>query len=302
MIFEEFLSEIRGSMEQYDSAGLIDKMTVHNLVIDGLNTFGVLPTIRTEAIINIKNNSGKLPATFKSLYSAVKCEPYKCTIEEDQAENILQDFYFFKVRELKNEDWNFCNPCDIEETETCVVEKVYLHNNIRANFYYNNVKPIKLKLATHVKRTKCDKDCINFNTNDALDEISIQNKTLYTNFKEGKVFMIFNGYEEDEDGFIDIPETEEGNLMKYLVAYVKKRIIERIMTNSDNNTNEQFLYSIYDRDENLYQAKASGEMKLKKVLASMDNYRRKIKREFAVYDFGNYSHNYQKNKIEFIVL
>jgi hypothetical protein len=305
MTFDEFLSDIKSSMEQYDSAGLIDDLSVYNLVIEGLNTFNMLPTRKMETVVSIKNNAGKLPDGFKSLYSAIKCEPYKCIIEpdENQGENMLQNFYQYKVRELKNTDWNFCNPCDMEETETCVVEKVYLYNNTRANFYYHNLSPIKLKLTPNVKRTKCDKECLNFSIYSSPHEISINNKTLYANFKEGNIFMVYNGYEEDEDGFLIIPETDEGNLDKYLKAYVKKKIIEKVLINSDNTTNEQFLYSIFERDENLYLAKAMGEMKLKRVLASMNNYKKRVKKEFSVYNFGNFScNNHYTNKIEFIVV
>lgn len=304
MLFSEFLAEIKSSMRQYASAGLIDDLSVHAWLIDGLNKFNMLPTIKIEAILSVKNNSVKLPDGFKSLYSAIKCEPYVCTIEPDENEgqHILQDFYFYKVRELKNEDWNFCNPCEIEETESCVVEKQYLYNGTKANFYYKDLQNLKLKLTPHVKRTLCDKNCLNLSIHDAPYEISINNKTLYTNFKEGNIFLIYNGYEEDEGGKVIIPETDEGNLYQYLLAYVKKQIILDLLTNSDNTTNEQFLFGIFERDENKYLPQAMGEIKMKRVLASMDNYKRKIKKEFAVYDYGKYSHNHIGNRTEFIVL
>jgi hypothetical protein len=302
MLFNEFLADIKSSMKQYASAGLIDDLSVHNWIIEGLNNFNILPTIKVEAVINVKDNSAKLPAGFKTLYSAIKCEPYVCTIEKEESKDVLQDFYFYKVRELKNTDWNFCDPCELEETESCVVEKVYLHNGTKANFYYNNVQDLKLKLTPHVKRTKCDKDCVNFSVYDAPNEISIQNKTIYTNFKEGSIFMVYNGYEEDEEGFIIIPETEEGHLNKYLQAYVKKQIIFELLTNSDNTTNEQFLFGVLERDETIFFAKASGEMKMKRVLGSIDNYKKKIKRQFSVYDFGRYTHNHSGHRTEFIVL
>jgi hypothetical protein len=304
MLFSEFLSEIKGSMKQYASAGLIDDLSVYTWLIDGLNTFNILPTIKIETILNVKNNSVKLPDGFKSLYSAIKCEPYACTVEPEEGKHVLQDFYFYKVRELKNTDWNFCEPCDLEETESCVVEKLYLYDGrTKANFYYKNLENLKLKLTPHVKRNQCDKECLNFSIYDAPYEISINNKTLYTNFNEGNIFMIYNGYEEDEEGFLIIPETQEGNLHKYLMAYVKKQIILDLLTNSDNTTNEQFLYSIFERDESMYLAKAMGEIKMKRVLGSIDNYKKKIKKQFSVYDYGRYTYNnLNHNRIEFIVV
>ena len=303
MLFNEFLSEIKSSMKQYDSAGLIDDLSVYNWLIDGLNDFNMLPTIKIETVLSVKNNVARLPEGFKTLYSAVKCEPYACTVEEEEGKHVLQNFYFYKVRELKNEDWNFCDPCEIEESDSCVVEKLYLYDGrAKANFYYNNLQDIKLNLTPYVKRTKCDKECVNFSVHDARNEISINNKTIYTNFKEGNIFMVYNGYEEDEDGFLIIPDTQEGNLIKYLKSYVKKQIIFELLTNSDNTTNEQFLFQVFERDTNLYFAKAMGEIKMKRILGSIGSYKKKIKKEFAVYDYGRYSHNHLRNRIEFIVV
>lgn len=300
MTFNEFSAAIKGSMEQYNSAGLIDDLSIYNWMIEGMNEFSTLPTIRIEYIINVRNNKGTLPDGFKSLYSAVKCEPYACTIDEDKPVDVLQDIYHYKVRELKNEDWNFCNPCDIQETDTCVVEKVYFHNGTRGNFYYNNLEPLKLRLTSHTRKSKCDSNCLNFSVNNAQNEISINEKTIYTNFKEGSVFIVYNGYEEDEDGFIMIPESKEDNLFKFLRAYVKREIIRKILENSDNTTNEQFLFSLYDSDVKLYQPKVSGSLKMKKILGGINHYNNKINKEFGVYNFGSFSHN-QSNRIDFLV-
>lgn len=300
MLFEEFISEVKESLKQYDSAGLIDDLTVYNNVIDGLNTFGILNTIRIEEIININDGKGKLPDNFKSLYSAMKCEPLVCTIDRTEPD-VLDEIYYYKVRELKNEDWNFCNPCDITETESCIVEKTFLHNNIRANFYYKNLGHVKLKLTPFVKRNKCDDKCENFTIYNSEHEISINNKTLYTNFKKGKIFIIYNGYEEDEDGYVIIPDSKEGNIIKYLKALIKRKIIEDLLINSDNTTNEQFLYQMFMQEEQNFLTKAMGEIKMSKILAGVENYKKKIKREFEVYDFdkNNYTN---RNRIEFIVV
>lgn len=135
----------------------------------------------------------------------------------------------------------------------------------------------------------CEKDCPNLREVESPYEISINNKTIYTNFKEGTIFLVYNGLEEDEDGFLIIPETDtdEQWLNRYLLAKIKRMIIERILTNSDNNTNEQFLYKMYFEEEQNTYPKAMGELKMKKVMMGLNNYRRKIKKEFSVYNFGS---------------
>ena len=67
--FSNFLAEIKRSFRQYDSANLINDMDVYEWVIQGLNALNILPTIRIETILNIKNNKAKLPDGFKSIYN-----------------------------------------------------------------------------------------------------------------------------------------------------------------------------------------------------------------------------------------
>ena len=55
MTFNEFLSEFKNSMKQYDRSNLIDDITVYTWVLDGISHFGLMPTINIEKIINIKN-------------------------------------------------------------------------------------------------------------------------------------------------------------------------------------------------------------------------------------------------------
>lgn len=300
MTFEEFSAEIKSMMPQYVSAGLVDDMSIYGYMLEGLSEISILPTIRIETIINIKNNKGKLPDGFKSLYSAIKCEPYVMTTDQEEPKDILQEIYTYKVRETNNKSWSTCDPCDVVETDSCVVEKVYLHNGTRANLYYNNLQPIKLKLTPYIKKTKCDKECKNFNQQ-SPHEISINNKYVYTNFKEGNIYMIYNGYEEDDEGFVMIPETTENNLLKFLKAFVIREFLRAMFRSSDNTTNEQFLYGIYNQDVIDYKPRATGELKMAKILPNMKNYARKIKREFEVYNFGTYNHN-RGNRIDFIVL
>lgn len=299
MLFSEFLADIKSSMQQYDSAGLLDDISIYDWMIDGLNELSILPTIKIETILSVKNGKAELPDGFKSLYSAIKCEPYVMTVD-DNSGDILQDIYYYKVKERDVKEWNVCNPCDINEKESCVVEKIYLHNGLRANRYYNNLYPLRLKLTPYVKRVVCDKRCKNFGVESPY-EISINRKTLYTNFKEGNILLTYNGYEEDDDGFVIIPETFENHIIKYLRAYVSREIIKRMFLNSDNTTNEQMLFQMFDADVKTYFPKVLGEIKMQRVMNNIGNYSRKIMREISVYDFGKYSTSHG-DRVGFLVV
>ena len=257
-------------------------------MLDGISELSIIPTILIQKLVNVKNGKAQLPQGFKKLVSAVKCEPWVFTPEEDCSEDILQDIYYYKVREIKDQTWNVCNPCEVEEKETCVVEKVYFHNGLKGSFRYRNLEPLKLNLTTHVKRTVCDKDCPNLNVKRAKNEISINQNTLYANFQEGSIVLTYRGLEEDDEGFIIIPETIENNIFKFLKAYVQRGIIRKLFYNSDNTTNEQFLYQMFDRDVQEYRVKAIGEFKMGAVMRELRS--------------GQYSKALAKEKLSFINL
>lgn len=301
MFFEEFLSEIKSNLQSHVSSGLIDDSQIYSLMLDGLSELSIMPTIRIETILDVKNNKVKLPDGFRSLYSAVKCEPFGVISEDDDKKDVLLDTYLYKVRETNTLSWNTCNPCDVTETDSCIVEKVYLHDGSKHNIYYNNVQSLKLKLTPHVRRNKCDKECVNFKVVNSPNEISINNKYLYTNFKEGSIFMVYNGYDEDDDGFVIIPETPGNNVYKFLKAYVIKELIKILMINGDLTGVEQNLLSLYTQESMLYLQKASGELRMARIFPNMKNYSKKIRKEFQVFDYG---HNTFKggDKVGFIVV
>ena len=298
MKFSEFLAEIKSSLKQYDSANLIDEVSVHNWVIEGLKKFGNLPTDQIEKVLEIKNRKVALPANFRKLKLALKCTPDKYTCDEED-KDILQDMYFYKTRESSELSWNYCDPCEVTETESCIVEKIYFHNGRKANFYYKN--PQWLTLTPHIKRDACTPDCVNFKIKSSKYEININNKTLYTNFASGIVYIIYRGFPEDEDGFVMIPETQNGWLKQYLEYNIKRRIIEDILGNSDNSTNEKTLYDIYLSNELQSFANAKTELKFKDLDLGIRNYRNKIKKEFSIYNFGRDYFPNLRNGMTFLV-
>ena len=81
----------------------------------------------------------------------------------------------------------------------------------------------------------------------------------------------------------------------------KRRIIEDILGNSDNSTNEMSLYQLYQNQEMQYFSLAKTELKFKDIAIGLKNYKNKIKKEFSIYNFGGASGSRSVNKIEFLV-
>ena len=298
MTFNEFLSEFKNSMKQYDRSNLIDDITVYTWVLDGISHFGLMPTINIEKIINIKNKKGSLPDGFKSLKLALKCEPYGYYTEED-SKDLLQSIYTYTVKTTDTTSWNNCDPCDTASCESTIVEKTYLHTGKPIEFYYRN--PQLLSLTPYIKKEVCDKDCVNFKVKNSKYEININGKTIYTNFKDGNIFIVYRGYEEDDEGFVIIPDTDRGWFKEYLMYKCKRMLMEELMTNSDNTTNEATLYQIFLQNEREAFANAKTEFKFKNIKIGLSKYKKELKKEFSIYNFGNNKNLLKQSGITFLV-
>lgn len=299
MKFNEFLAEIKNSMKQYDSVNLIDDLSVHNWVVSAMKRFGNLLTIDIEKVIDVRNKKAQLPSGFRALKLAVKCEPYSYECD-DKGRDILQDYYFYKTRESKETQWDICDPCCNTEKESVIVEKLYFKNGGKAKMYYR--QPQWLRLTPHIQRDACTADCPNLKIYDSPHEININDKVLYANFKEGSIYMIYKGFEEDDEGFIIIPATDQDWLFEYLSYHVKRKLIEDLLSNSDNTSNEYSLYQLYKQNELDSFANARTELKFKNMKIGLQNYAKKVKSEFNVYNFGGYRSVYRGSKIDIIAI
>ena len=83
MTFTEFYNDrIISSLQSYESAGLIDEMSVYDWVVRALKRFGTLNSVLQEEVLTIKNNQATLPQNFIKLKLAVKCTPSKYFVDK----------------------------------------------------------------------------------------------------------------------------------------------------------------------------------------------------------------------------
>lgn len=283
MTFDEFLANIKNRYKQYDNAGLIDDLSVYENVVYALKSLGLLVLEKGTTVVSIKGGKGKLPSGFSKLTKAIKCNPFEYECEDEEYENILQNQYFFAVKDIKRTDWSGCNPCDEKHTEEVIVESVYFRGRKKGTVRYN--KPTYVKLTDYVKKNMCDKDCINKNIKNSQYEISIKGNTLYANFNEGNILIEYKGLEEDDDGFIVIPDSDMGHLYKYVEAYVGSELMFTLIANSDNTTNEMTLYQELLRQTAEYKSLATVELKFKGLDKAFNKYKRVVKKEFNTFNF-----------------
>jgi hypothetical protein len=101
--------------------------------------------------------------------------------------------------------------------------------------------------------------------NDNPHEINIlKRNTIQANFNTGTIYIQYYGLPVDEEGYIDVPDTANGHLNKYIEYYLKRRCAERLIGNSDAQ-GIQTLYPIYAQQESTALRNASSELKLSKL-------------------------------------
>lgn len=225
---DNIIAEIRNSLKQYDTSGLIDDLSIYDRTYKALRKFGNLITTKMETIIHVSDGKAALPSNFQSLKSAVKVD--KSHIETDLSDDVLQSTFFWKERTEQITDWNRCEDCSKEYTEKRIVEKVYLHEK-QVNFCYKN--PCYLKLNRYTQKDSYARNCLNLKVESPF-EISINNETLYANFKEGDIFIEYYGFETDEENKPYIPDTPQSRLETWLTYHLKRMIFEDIWLNSDD--------------------------------------------------------------------
>lgn len=233
MTTEQLIAEITsGGFQQYEEAGLIDHISLRTWIKNELKRFGGNLTQRNEVILHVKDSKAKLPDNFWQLYMAVECEIE--TFESNDPEKILQNSFFFRERVEGIQEWNNGNE-SYENTTYKYLREDFYFNKAKATFYYSN--PTYLRLVKGFNKSLCNSECPNIRSavvRNSIHEINIKSDWLYANFKEGTIYMQYDGLAMDEDNQVIIPETQHNRLKEYLLYYCRMRVLEDLIIGDDD--------------------------------------------------------------------
>lgn len=228
----EFIAELETSFSNYAESGDIDRVSIKTWVISCLNEFGKNICEKNEAFIQIKNSQGNLPETFKSLILALNLKPEAYTVFGDREQ--AEDSFIYRQRIIEPAYFDFVTNEYVSTCKSKIVTEKIIMNNQPTELYYS---PQLLSVVKGFKRDSFDIDCLNIHPSirDAYpNQISINKRTVQTNFKEGNIYIQFNSLPTDEDGEIVIPEYTTGDLLKYIENYVKIKITEDLILKNRN--------------------------------------------------------------------
>lgn len=282
MTFDTFIAEFKSENENYYNAGLIDEGSVLKWFNEALKPFGQNIMILQDTVVDVNNSEGILPDNFYSLYMAYKCNPKGYHFNK-KYKDIVQNSYMWTKRVERSNDWNSCDPCCVNEENKIITEKLIL-NDTEVEFYYE--KPTLLKLGKSMKRDKCHKECRNILIKDSPYEIIINEKTLYSNFDKGYVYIQYYGLPTDEEGKPIIPEVGRGELERYVDYYVHLKFFEKLLKNKDDE-NIITLFNYYNQKEQLHKSLALTDTKFSKLTPnSFRRLKNENRREMLKYEFN----------------
>ena len=254
---DEFIAEIESTFKIYADTNDIDRVLIKTIVINELRKFGKNICDKREAIVDIKNSQVLLPENFKSLILALKLTPNEELDCKDNTEKRL----IIERQHIENPaEWTtttrdyFVNYCESK----IVTEKVYAYNERVDKFY----TPHFLSLYKGFSNSSLDTNCLNLHPSirdSYSDKISITNRTLRANFREGKIYIQYNSLPEDEEGEIVIPIFSTGSILNHIKNKVRIELGQHLILSQLNTSGLKELLPIWLQNERLYFIEAKSE-------------------------------------------
>lgn len=253
---DEFIAEIETTFKNYADTNDIDRVSIKTWIINELRRFGKNICDKREGIVEVKNSRALLSETFKSLILALKLTPNDELGKKPETERRL----IIERQRIENPaEWTtatrdyFVNYCESK----VVTEKVYAYNEINERYYY----PHFLSLVPSMQKDTLDVNCLNLHPNirnTYPDKISITNRTLNANFKEGKVYIQYNSLPMENDE-IAIPIISTGDLYNYIKHRVYINLAQDLILSQKNTSGLKELLPIWIQNERLYYIQAKSE-------------------------------------------
>jgi hypothetical protein len=284
---QALIEEVKNKLRKYSDVGLLDDNSMYREIVLGLKKFGNNVCELHEAVLHVQDGKVDLPENFNNLLFAYLCEPMGYERDSNVEVHDLQSSSFYIERVESNSAWNECTACCENKEEKVIKESLYFNHN-KVTFYYKT--PTLLRLSPKsLNRSEVNSKCRNRYVRESKDIIDINKRTLTANFKEGYIYINYFGLPIDEDGKINIPDTHNGELEKYLEYRLLSETALDLMGNNDAQ-GVQSLYNEYRRLEGIALKNAVNDLKMNQL--DPDNLRMRMRRltrlETVKYEAGSW--------------
>jgi hypothetical protein len=238
---EQFTAEIETTLSNYADTNDIDKQSIKTWVIQALRKFGKNICERNETVVEVKNSRALLPETFKSLTFAVKVKTKPFTDEEHK--QLVSEKQYIQNEAI----WDSLTNSYIVDycTTYLTTEKSYSPLTTESPKFYGYEL---LSLSPYTNKDTLDVDCFNthpYISSNCPNEITIKNRSLGANFKEGFIFLRYNSLPMDEQGEPAIPIISTGEIYDYIFNLCKSNIAEGLIANNKGASGLGQLYATW---------------------------------------------------------
>ena len=251
----QFVAEIETTFANYTDSNDLDRISIKGWVIDRLRMFGTNICDFREHIVGIKGSKALLPENFKSLKMALKLNVNQLPNSQENSKEIPYKRYITHdvVWDAISQEYIKDN-CKSQE----VVEKLIIHKESISKY----MDLVPLSLTKGIQKNSLDVECYNLHPSirDAYThQISITNRTINTNFKDGVIYIQYNSLPSDEDGEIVIPIITTGHIKEYIENYVKIKIAENLLLNNKNPTGMAQILPMWMQQDSKFYLQAKSE-------------------------------------------
>jgi hypothetical protein len=228
--FEQLLEDVRVDLPNASLENKIEPATLIKIAIKANYDLGLRIYQTKERLLEVVDGKVRLPDDFYVMNFALICGEYTSTVINPQGTNIQE-----VVPEYR--DWvegNQCSALSTSNTPPCLTKCGNTYELIQVvnttTRHYRSLFPIRFKNSQFI-----DCDCPNINAY-AHDEAYIKDNFIWTSFKEGNLYINYQGTLENEDGELMVPD--HPFLNEYYEYALKKKIYETLILMGENVTNQ----------------------------------------------------------------
>lgn len=232
-------ARIMEDFSSFSKAQLIDEGMFYKDVKYVLTILGILWFREAETILDVKNYRTALPVDFKLLDAAYSCQGNIVSTPQPDG-LVLQQLSFDHYPSADPN--NHAAPCC---GSNCLTPDEPIFNRHimtlvkRGDCMWQYHTPKLLRVGNINTKRQCTTSCANVYSTEA-DTITIQNGQLFTNFREGTVFIRYHAFPLDEDGLPMIPD--DPIIEKCIEMYIKANIMRNLWTNKEADVQQQVRY------------------------------------------------------------
>lgn len=234
-------ANVKEELKSYFDTGAVDDLMFPVYADKCLRKLGKSSYNIREEVLFVDDFKARLPDNFYAVREAWLCTeidgfPYRTANSFYSQAHSLDTIQVSPVtvndRACNNPSCSDPN-CDGYTCLPVVIQAVYKTNNESTHTYKKIylLKPGNISVKAH-----CTLDCENFNSS-ASDTFDIRDNKFVTNFRHGKVYLVFYATDYDNAGNQLIPDNYR--IREYIEAFIKYKVFETLANQINDETFDQ---------------------------------------------------------------